>query len=324
MTLVYGGMFLENIVNQDHYFAGQMKLYELGLIDGAQIRIGHPSFTSNCGMEDAEKIFDRLPEKFATFIHFGCDNVGADLGQTFNLGWAQADLSQKADAKWHEYNRQTIRWGMAFAANRRNKHLPKGVIHAGNGLHKRDSDAYCRLLQSLHESGSPKMMAIEALPPIVDLPTWASLLGQDLSWMPQKKYWQFGNTPEDMKELLAELGPGWKCLLDFSHLIALKKQAHSYGRVRELWPWRTMEKIIEAYLALPICDVCHWSGITEVPVAYHDNEEIIPPPLIKEAINKMSAVCLEIPFYKNDFETNCRQVEQFKESISTSLSCCVI
>lgn len=309
MPDIYGGLWFESLVAQDKHFVLQMDLFQKGLIQGVQIRVAHPSFTPGVTASSLPLIFGVLPEDLKLFFHFGAENVGVDLGE--NLDERGEFALRACGRSWAVWNLETLYWGLTvanFAKAGISKGFPLGVIHPGYGKYSGDSDAedlICGLLKDF----LPSSIALENVPPVVDKEL-SEREGIRIEYWNRYFYWGFGGTPGSMKTLLGRLGPDWRCLIDFTHLFAMKNQATArLPYVPE--HLRNFDRAVRDFLDLSSCPVCHFSGLPPTLVDSHHYIAAPPIPVIREAIAGMEAVCLEIPFKPGTvFET----IENFKKA----------
>lgn len=315
MTGIYGGLWLENLVYQDEYFKFQIKFFELGLIQGIQLRVAHPSFTPGLSFSSLPGILSRLPKGMEIFIHFGAENAGVDFGESLDEHGFFRDYAIKTGESWINFNRDTLLWAAHIVANsggRTRKDLPIGVVHPGYGMSEDDSNAFKKIIKTLQFIGAYEKIALENVPAIVDkkfnAPYWKTEVWKN------NQFWGFGSTPDDMSRLLAELGSEWKCLIDFTHLIVTVNQAANFNH-RGLENYRSLEKAISGFMALPHWPICHFSGIPprDCLVDNHDFIKVKPPEVLREAIRQMEIVCLEIPFQPDKSKETIKDIETFNE-----------
>jgi len=315
MTKVYGGLSLENLVKEDKYFEFQTKLFELGLIHGIQLRVAHPTFTPDITVASLPKVLAKLPENFELFINFGAENVGVDFGRNLDECGVFAENAIKTGISWANWNQETLLWGLQvayIAAPRINKNFPLGVVHPGYGQAIDDYISYNNIVSTLKRLGKGVDIALENVPAIVDKKIY-STIGKVDTWK-FDRYWGFGGTPEDMAKLLKQLGPSWRCLIDFTHLIVTVNQANSLNE-SILYTCRELEHTIEAYLELPHWPICHFSGIPpeKMLVDNHDFIKVQPYEVLRKAIRQMEVVCLEISFQPDKSEETLKEIETFCE-----------
>lgn len=310
MPDIYGGLWFESLVARDKHFDLQMDLFQRKLIQGIQIRVAHPSFTPDVTASSLPLIFRVLPEDLKLFFHFGAENVGVDLGE--NLDEYGEFASRACGRSWRTWNLETIYWGLTvanFAKARISKGFPLGVIHPGYGKYSGDSntkDSICNLLKDF----LPSPIALENVPPVVDKELFERE-GIKTNYWNRYFCWGFGGTPGNMKTLLGRLGPGWRCLIDFTHLFVMKNQAAA-GLPYIPEHLCELDRAVRYFIVLlPCCPICHFSGLPPTLVDSHDYLAVPPIPVIREAIAGMEAVCLEIPFKP---DTVVKTIEDFKEA----------
>lgn len=296
---VYGGLWFENMVAQDKYYDLQCDLLDKGLIEGVQLRVAHPTYTPGIVQSDLHRIMARWGGE--VFIHFGAENVGVDFGEVFDeLGI----FHERGDGRsWKNWNIETLEGGLAVAReSRAQERFPWGVVHAGYGHHPGDDAARQRILDVLRQY-SGNQIAIEVVPAICNREFYQLYLGEPY-WPAQNQFWGFGSWPDDMRSLLCDLGPEWKCFYDFTYLQVNNNQMARFSS-------HVLERTLQSYLDLPHWNICHFSGITDALAAVHlPLKPDIPPSVLKSAMAEMEIVCLEIPFRP---ETAHTEVEWFRK-----------
>ncbi|MEK9181379.1 MAG: hypothetical protein AAB871_04035 [Patescibacteria group bacterium] len=308
---IYGGLLLESLLKKDRYFALQAELFDKDVISGVQLRVAHPFFTPGLGSAALPYIPKLLPSGMKLFIHVGAENVGVDFGQNLDECGVFGRSNMATGVSWSVWNRRTLDWaqGVALAAGLT---APWGVAHPGYGVSSVDwptRESVIKILKRL-PAGS---VALENVPPVADRDLYNLLTNTKADW-PRKQYWGFGGTPEDMDKLLLEAGDGNLCLIDFTHLQVMVNQANA-----RFWPeldaWQDLEYVVEQYLDLQHCKICHFSGVppAEVLMDSHDHFSAPLPVPIRDGLNRMDVVCLEIPF--REFDETRRQVEDFREQL---------
>lgn len=309
MIGIYGGLWLENLVAQDQHFTLQAELFERGIIQGIQMRVAHPSFTPGVSIEDLPAICARLPGGMPVFIHFGAENVGVDFGETLDECGVFAARGRSSGRSWVQWNAETIQWGKRVAAEcTRPASIPAGVVHPGYGVSADDGDARERTVCALRELDDGSGIALENVPALVEREWYAALAGAlPITWT-HERCWGYGGTPEDMAQLVAGLGPTWRCLIDFTHLVVTRNQA-TMGRDARLERCRTVGRVLADALALPHWPICHFSGVppTLMDSSDHMDAPVVEP--IRDALRAMEIVCLEVPFRPWSAE---RVVEDFR------------
>lgn len=297
MTEVYGGLWLENLVAQDQHFDLQCQLFARGLTQGIQMRVAHPSYTPGVTVEDLPRLMGRLPSGMPVFIHFGAENCGVDFGE--RLDECGVFSARGGDRTWSIWNQETIAWGRRVASVVRGPDgCPAGVVHAGYVCTEEIAHATERVADTLKSLDDGAMIAVENVPAIVHADWYAALAGVNPSWG-RAHYWGVGGTPADMRVLLTALGPYWRTLIDFTHLVVTSNQAkNAWGPfvpyVRE--GYTAIERIVRDTLDLPHWPICHFSGI---PPTLLDASEYMDAPVIapvRDALHEMAIVCLEVPF----------------------------
>lgn len=305
MTKVYGGLWLENLWAQDKYFDLQLKLFEKKLTQGLQLRVAHPCFTPGLTSELLSEVLDRFPEDLKIFIHFAGETAGVDFGENFDE--CGVFLERGSGRKWVRWNEQSIKWGLlvADAAGARIGKNHVGTLHLGYGKWLTDEFSRERAVEQIKKL--PSTVALENVRLIPDKRFYKN--PPMTKYWSQDKYWGFGGTPSDMSRLLGETGPYRRCLLDFTHMFVTSNQARKFGLL-ELGEWRKFDDVIFAFLRLPHFPVCHFSGAP--PTLEDDHNHILDEPVgsIKEALQEMEVVCLEIPFLSKTAE---KTVEEFRE-----------
>jgi len=311
---IFGGLWLENIVVQDKYFDLQLELFQKKYIQGIQIRVAHPSFTPLLTIFSLPKIFKKIPDDCKLFFHFGAENVGVDFGENFDECAVIARRSGQHN--WSEWNKQTTEFGIEVARAAREKvpkNFPLGDVHPGYGEHITDYVALDKIIRTFREF--PKDIAIENVPPVVDRYFYKEKTGEMNFWS-RNRYWGFGGIPDDMDLLLKDLGDGWRCLIDFSHLWVMKNQAEE--EIPEVpRALREIEYAVRSYLSLPHWPICHFSGVPQAGMLVDEHEffeidRLVPA--IREAIASMEAVCLEIPY--KSLEVAEKAIGCFREAYS--------
>lgn len=287
MTNVYGGLFLENLFAQDEYYSLQMELFKEGLIQGIQLRVAHPLFTSK--LTDPSQL-PELPDGFSVFIHLGSENVGVDLGRNFD---EKGVFSKMKDWRtWEEWNRESIEWGLLVA-----EHFgSRAVIHPGYAGHWKDIDSFERAIALLLDCSLEETVLLENVPPFTI-----------------NNFWGIGGTPSDMGYFLQQLGSQWQCLIDLTHIYVAFNQAKEHV---ELLGWQTIQEILEGYLSLPHSKICHFSGLP--PTSYDSHGHLY----LKNEFSSFfgncmtkdfDIVCLEIPFDPRDPDTTRFKVNYFRK-----------
>ena len=286
---VLGGLCLENLVKDDEYLELQLTLFHEGFIDGVQIRVAHNSFTpSVTDQTSLDKLFGRLPSGFATFVHYGAENVGVDLGE--NLDECQV-FQRSGFSSWREWNLQTLQWGQMVAKSAPVAvEQPTGVLHPGYGVDVNDVQSLQRITSGLR-CFQDVPLGLETVPAVVD-PNSLESDRED----PPRFFWGFGSTPADMARLLEALNrPNTRCLLDLTHIAVTVNQAQIWP-IHALDKCRDLETVLEDYLTLPRWSVCHYSGFPPTLVDDHSYMHVDPPQCIKDCLGQMEVVCLEISF----------------------------
>ena len=176
--------------------------------------------------------------------------------------------------------------------------LPWGVAHPGYGQAADDSKAWVRTAKLLKHKGSAEKIALENVPAVCDYSLYRTFSKKGGgTW---DRAWSFGGTPQDMAKLLAELGDGWRCLIDFTHLRVTVNQANgAYKSI--LAECVSLEQTIQKYLELPHWPICHFSGIPPESRLIDSHDFLEAPVLepIREGLRQMKVVCLEVPFTKD-------------------------
>lgn len=304
MTSVYGGLFLENLVDQDKHFTLQCLLFQRKLIQGIQLRVAHPSFTTPELKElDVSQVLARLPNGMKIFIHYGSENVGNDFGCRLDERGEFARRSFGSGLTWRQWNLEALRWGANVAKHiSAHIHRPGGVVHPGYGFGQNDNRALLNIVDTLSEfPESCALFALENVPAEFK----RSFFGQsdpeirETVWI-EPNYWGFGGTPEDMSRLIDSLnlkttGSFFCCLIDFSHLFVTANQASTTGG-EVIGVWKNVGLLVGAFLDLPHSNVCHFSGL---PPTLTDNHSFLRAKVntdVRNGIQLHDVVCLEIPF----------------------------
>lgn len=297
MVDVYGGLWFENLVAQDAHFAFQCRLFERGFIRGIQLRVAHPCYTPDVSVVDLPRIAARLPDGMRVFVHFGAENCGVDFGRALD----EYDvLRVRAGGRsWDDWNRETIAWGLAVAgAFPWPDRCPLGVAHPGYTFmeHAAVGATQCALALRALDDGT--RIAVENVPPIVHADWYAAVTGTSPSWS-RAHYWGVGGTPMGMRLLLAALGTSWRTLIDFTHLVVTCNQArNTWGPFVPYIPetYASIEHLVAVSLDLPHWPICHFSGVppTLVDVSDHMDAPVCAP--IRDALQHMDIVCLELVF----------------------------
>lgn len=311
MTDIYGGIWLENLVKEDRHFELQMELFEEGVIQGVQLaRVAHPSFTPDLTVASLPQTFSRLPDDLKLFFHFGAEDVGVDLGENLDEYGIFAEKAQKLGINWADWNQQTIEWGLQVAqaaSGRIDKNFPLGVVHPGYGKDINDVVARKNVVSTLKALDNGTGIAVENVMAIVDK-KFPGAEGTLEAWS-RDQYWGFGGTPNDMNRLLSELGSRWRCLIDFSHIMVTVNQAIAL-REPLLYKCCSLEQTVQANLDLLHWPICHFSGTPDTLVDNHGYFTATPPPPVRDALQQMDAVCLEIMFQP---DTAQQEIENFRE-----------
>ncbi len=223
-------------------------------------------------------------------IHFGAETCGVDLGETIDERGA---FRQSGYTNWQLWNNEIFDWGeIVFDCF----HAIGGCAHLGYSWLYDFDNGRQRVVKALKKR-SGKQIALEVIPP----------LSQNTG------IWGFGGTPSDMQWFLGQLGESWQILLDYTHFSVAINQCNVYNHGDKTQPWRNLEKTLEAYLALPHSDICHYSGYppTDMLVDSHDYLLSAPHPAIKTALQGARVICLEFEF--DDNSISARTIEQFRK-----------
>lgn len=221
---IYGGLYLENLVTQDKHFDLQMELASRGLIQGLQLQVAHPVYTPELEAESLRAVLGHFPTDLKLFIHCGAENTGADLGQKLDEVGVYSQRGAAKGITWEQWNQDTLVWAKDVAAAA-GLSSPWGVEHPGYGDSSVDEAARIVAISALGVL-APAEVALENVPPVVDKALYQEIMSRKVDW-PQKRYWGFGGTPEDMARLLSQLGVEWRCLIDFTHLMVAVNQARA-------------------------------------------------------------------------------------------------
>ena len=317
MPQIFGGLWLENLVRQDEQYDLQCELFASGFIRGIQLRVAHPGYTPSVTTENLPQLAQKLPDGMKVFVHFGAENVGVDWGERLDEQGAYAEHGHAHGISWRDWNRETILWGQTVArVFDRAPGAPLGVAHPGYGLGPDDVIARSRIVSGLLDVGTGSDVALETVPPVADRTASAAVIKKATAW-PDPQYWGFGGTPRDMKELITDLGPGWKCFYDWSHLIVMSNQARfgaELGVRRGCFDerWQSIDNVVEEYLELPHWPICQYSGAPEGIVPVHDCfPSRIPEPVLA-GLREMEVICLEIPW---DRWTASDRVRRFQDEM---------
>ncbi len=308
MKEVYGGLFFENVVNQDKNFEQQCRLFSNGTIHGVQLRVAHPSFTPNIAEADLLSIIQRLPDGCGVFVHFGAENVGVDFGETFDENGIYQQKG-KGEGSWSRWNQETIRWGIKFAIAAGLK-KPYGGVHPGYRFYDSQNDDLSEVIASLYLIG-PANVLLENVPPVV-FKGWFP--EEKTKWWAEKGlcWWGVGGTPKEMSALLRNSYLlSSKCLIDFTHIVVMVNQAKSgyIAYQRNL----TLKEAIKGFLDLSHSDICHFSGAPSGLIDEHTDLSENPSVEIAEGLKEMQVVCLEIPWHKMDFDQAKAAIERFRD-----------
>jgi len=308
MPDIYGGLWFESLVAKDDHWRLQLELFRKGIIQGLQIRVAHRIFTPGVTVSSLPEIFGALPEDLKLFFHFGAENVGVDLGENLDEALIFSRFAQ--GVSWRSWNQETIAWGLKIARALRARipeEFPLGVAHPGYGSSFYDSDSWKLIIQAL--KGFSSEIALENVPPAVDQRFYEKRTKGMDSWSRQS-YWGFGGIPGDMFQMLEKLGPGWRCLIDFTHLFEMRNQAEE-GISEVPSELSQIEEAVRRYLKLPHWPICHFSGLSPLLIDSHDYLAALPIPVIREAMAGMKAICLEIPFRP---KTAQKEIEHFRKA----------
>lgn len=300
-TKVYGGLFLENLLRQDAYYELQMRLFDKGLIRGIQLRIAHPSFTPDLTAKSFYNILSKLPDDIKLVIHCGAENSGVDFGESFDEWGIFAE--QNITESWEDWNLQTFKWALLVSS------LTSAdvVVHPGYGKSIKDIAAREKM-NAMFESVYSGNILLENVPAIVNKKLRGTFGKTDL-WS-NDEYRGFGGTPDDMSRIINDHGGKHKCLIDFTHLIVTVNQANA--NLPHLQSCKNLERVIDDYLKLPHSKICHFSGVPDLLVDNHDCIDIVSEP-IRDALRKMEAVCLEIPFNAKNPDITIKTITRFYE-----------
>lgn len=304
MPYVFGGLFLENLLSEDRHFALQWQLFEKGLIQGVQLRVAHPCFIPDLSGEQLREILLKLPGR-EVFIHCGAENVGVDFGQNFD----ECGVFSRHSSiyTWKNWNLETLRWSLRVAkVAQAAGYNTKGIsVHPGYGKTFDEGEAYLKIISALMGFSGHNIL-LENVPPIVRKNFYQR--GETKHWR-RDEYWGVGGTPADMNDLLSALGSPWRCLIDFTHLVVMVNQAKK-GFLSIPDSYKDIGKAIDGYLNLPHSLVCHFSGVPNTLIDSHDFIDVFSA-LIKEALQQMEIICLEIPFKPGEPEVTQQTIEKF-------------
>lgn len=311
MPDVYGGLWFENLVQQDRYFDLQCMLYERGLTQGIQLRVAHPCYTPDIQTAHLRRIIDQLPKGMKVFLHFASENIGVDFGQVFDECDVYAQRGQ--GMTWEKWNAESMMWGYQVAqVIERPEERSYGVIHPGYGMAHDDKHSYGSMIEALLEVGRGGHLVLETVPPVVRRGWYTKAMGSEPNW-PHDSYWGFGGTPRQMEQMLTDLGGLWRCFLDITYVNTITVQA-SIDASPALQGLESFATTFAAYKLLPHSSVCHFSGITDDPAPRHDGALTGLPTSVVEALQSMGVICLEIPW---ESDTAVSQVERFLEEIAS-------
>lgn len=330
--MIFGGLFLENMVELSQGSKTAIKRYERGEIkdkylrlqiglflekytQGIQIRVAHQDLTPDLTLDMVKLIADKMPENFLIFIHFGAENVGVDLGCSLD----EKGIFKKYGGKrtWKEWNIESTKWGLNVGHIFQDRGLipfsPLGVIHLGYGVNPLDSESFHNIVTTLGEVDDGTHIALENVPPMVRKSWWNP---QDTKhWGESEEYWGFGSTPKDMATLLLELGPKWKMFHDFAHTICLWKQAQS--GITHLADWQKFDTIVDAFKKLHQHVICHYTGLEDSKKDIHGDFDNPLKQAIKERIatelSEKEIICLEIPFNADNPDATKQMIKEFIE-----------
>jgi hypothetical protein len=301
MPKIFGGMLLQNLLNQDKYFNLQMKLFERDLINGVQLGVPHPDLVATDSLAILSKKLKNLPDKFKFFIHILGENGGFNLGQNLDEKNVYQQYGKNRNISWHDWNKQMFNFGLQIFSLFNKRHIIldcAGVIHPGYAKSSKDLNSFWKIVKFLKSIAGP-LVALETVP----------------AWDMTHKFWGLGGTPKSMKGLLESL-PGFKVLLDFSHLWITHNQSFApreLFNLPELRACQDLSKMVETYLAFPRLDICHFSGIAPKGTLSDTHNYIgnkIPRQIL-EAMKLMKVICIEINYYPDNPEQDIRGIEKF-------------
>ena len=219
MTKVYGGLLLENLVKQDKHYDLQLRLLKGGFIQGIQLLVPHPLLTPGLTIQNLSTMAANWPGEL--FVHYAAESRGVDF----------AERNQEIDIfsrygyqrqRWRQWNEEAVRWAKEVIDKKSD--YSYGVAHPGYGRNFSDSEARDRIVHTLKAVGTKVSIVLENIPPAISL-----------------YYWGFGGTPDDMHSFLQALA-GWQCLIDFTHLLIMVNQANRFEQVKELNPWKDIDR----------------------------------------------------------------------------------
>ncbi|NQT50122.1 hypothetical protein HQ571_05495 [Candidatus Kuenenbacteria bacterium] len=305
MVDIFGGLWLERLLEQGPQYDFLCRLLDQKIIDGIQLRVAHPDFTP--AFTDTESIGHLWPGKM--LVHVGAENTGVDPGENFD---EFAEYKSRANSRsWETWNRQTIDWALRVAS----VFNAQSCIHPGYGFSADDQRARDKVISLLSQYKSAHLL-LENVPPVVDSRYYSGAVKE--TW-DRNSYWGFGGVPLEMKSLLDELGPEFQCLIDWSHLLVTTYQSQYFNKPA-LVGCDDLETVIEGFLALPHSDICHYSGSPPRATALASHKHFAAdhsPVLIQTMKEHMSAICLEIAFSDfTEFDSVTRSLEQFREILA--------
>ncbi len=310
---VLGGMLFEDLVDQGKNFERQLGLYHEGIIDGCQIQICHPSLVPAKDTSKLTSIFEVLPSGFLVFIHFPGENRGVDVGIRFDERGVFSEYKKKhPHANWMPYNAQAFSLARRILETCGRSVAPYGVSHCGyatlGSYEEKGLDARACAVSFLEVFS--KYIVLETMPPVINKDWVNGRYCPDLWPSPIMRC--FGGTPECMQEHLERIGT--RCLIDFSHVRVAANQVASAQVTRtDSRRYRTYDSMLAGMMALPHCEVCHYSGIPpeECLVPTHEYFDSPMPQCAVEAMATMETVCLEIPWD----DTSRERIMRWRETV---------
>ena len=324
---ILGGIFLQNVLKGvgDPYLDFQLQLIKEGRLDGIQIVVPHPSQTPETTADNVKMALEQLGN-IDFFWHLGAESCGVDQGERFDEFGEFAKQRPTSGFPWGIWNRQTLKWGLEvanIAAELRS--IPSdqiiAVMHPGYGYSMYDEEAREKVLAIARELGP--QVALEVVPPNVQEWYWRHYRHMEVNW-PRPSYWGFGGTPDDMHDLLDQLGPTYRCLIDFTHVIVAYHQVYDNHLAKAAGPdfagmlGCTLGSLIAEFCDLPITHTCHYSGSPDFPADSHDFCHVpIPEPIETAMSNWMETICLELRWNPKEADKFRYLIDTFKEDMDS-------
>jgi len=322
MAKLFGGLRVEDLIEEKYarFLEFQLALLARELINGVQVLLPAP-WTTDLDQEDVVGAIATLPAECGIYVHGVPEKDGFNPGQGVDTrGFFNREDHLPTALQWTRKNRAAISWTVRIAeAVGTMANGTKGVIHPGNGKSQDDTEARQRAISIIQTEDSGTTLAIENMYAVRDRDAEETLFGSVRHWNHQPQYWEFGGTPSDMAELLAELGLGYCCLIDLSHALMTANQARKWGSIiPRLNQWQNPNRIIEGFMELRHCPVCHHSGWPEPDrLAGSHGDSLMPvPEAALEAMKTMEVVCLERRWDPDALETTIQDLSALQEALN--------